>query len=798
MPGFSSILPALHRRSSSIRERLRTVSISSSTKNQGTSSRPASYHPYSVYQQSSSSMSPPPPAIAILDSSEVTQKILEAILDSPNGRRTLSRLARTCRAWLDPALNVLWRELDSLVPVLGLFPSHLLKKARKPGLGLTTPPLEKDWEKILKYGGKVLRITYDEISNNVSNSIFPMLEEHRPRTYLLPNLQHLTWRVTSPDNLDRAALFLSSDLQGLVLHLGGAGTKFPTLPAFLADLGSRMKLQSFSINYSVALPDTFTDLLLPQDRLERLAIVAPGALSPIVGKWVAYLPRLKSLQLDLSSRSLVVVDGFFGELGSGSSTPNSVESHTDSGVFSADEVDFTEIRKSLLRLTGDAKKGVIFPALTQLQLTGQASNITAFLKHLSNPLTQLDIVIEDPPDAADWRDLSVMICEQFGSSLTYLRIGATLSSKFGDLVRSTSRAAPAPSRLSLEHLSSLPVLARLIVELPESVIFVAADVASLAKACPSLEEVRLCPLARFSAAIPPQLSLEDLAPLVRDCRRLNTLAVVINAKGSSAVMEASASSKSLLWLHVGHSWVTDTLQVAILLSHFAPHLETIKWYTERNRPGFVEANARSWQRVSDILPHLQRLRLSERQRAPVAPPQKEVVVEYVQVVAPRPPMSDKAIDATVVSVDCGVEAKPSTAELSVQAMPSLRDQETQASPPYVSIATDATPQTVETEVDATPEPIEAIPLTVEAPVEETARVGPSQMNCAGSPPSLVSLSSFASLFSFMCRLFISYPLSIPLRVLHTALGFFKPPSDAFAQSARGGDDIALDTLNVRP
>ncbi|KAJ7675364.1 hypothetical protein B0H17DRAFT_945974 [Mycena rosella] len=745
-------------------------------------------------------MGSPPSAIAILDSVEVTQKILEAILDSPNGRRTLSRLARTCRAWLDPALSVLWRELDSLVPILGLFPPHLLKKVKKPGLGLTTPPLEKDWEKILRYGGRVLRITYDEISNNVSSSVFPIFEEHRPKTYLLPNLQHLTWRIISPENLDRAALFLTSDLQGLVLHLGGAGTKFPTLPAFLADLGGRMKLQSFSIYSSISLPDTFPDLLAPQGKVERLAVVAPGALSPTVGRWAAHLPFLKSLQLDLSGRSLFAVDGFFRELKSGDSTPNSVESHTDSGVFSGEEVDFTEIRKSLLRLTGDTKKSVAFPALTQLHLTGSAANITAFLTHLSGPLTQLEIVIEDPPDAADWRDLSALICERFGSSLTSLRIGATLSSKFGDLVRSTSRAAPALSRLTLEHLSSLPVLARLIIELPESVIFVATDITSLAKACPKLEEVRLCQQARFTAATPPQLSLEDLAPLVRDCRRLHTLAVVINAKGASQEggPEASATSRSLLWLHVGHSWVTDTLQVAILLSHFAPYLETVKWFMERNRPGFVEANSRSWQRVSDILPHLQNLRLTERR---AAVPQKEVVVEYVHVVAPRPPTSDKAIDATVVAVDCGVDARPSTTENSVQATPSLKDCQTQASPLYASVAVDAVPRTVETEVDAVPETVETEvdatttePATVPEPVEERENTNADlrdPLHCSGPPTHhLVSLPSFASLFGFLCRTFIAFPLSLPMRVLG-AVFKARPPRDS-------GGDVALDTLNVRP
>lgn len=75
----------------------------------------------------------------ILRDPDTTTKLLEAILESPNGRRSLSRLARTCRALSEPALNILWRELDSIVPIIGLFPSQLLKKSRKPGMGLVRP-----------------------------------------------------------------------------------------------------------------------------------------------------------------------------------------------------------------------------------------------------------------------------------------------------------------------------------------------------------------------------------------------------------------------------------------------------------------------------------------------------------------------------------------------------------------------------------------------------------------------------------------------------------------------------------
>lgn len=72
----------------------------------------------------------------ILRNAAVTEYLLETILAQPGGRRMVSRLARTCKALSEPAFDTLWRELDSLVPIIGLFPNSLLKKTRRPGLGL--------------------------------------------------------------------------------------------------------------------------------------------------------------------------------------------------------------------------------------------------------------------------------------------------------------------------------------------------------------------------------------------------------------------------------------------------------------------------------------------------------------------------------------------------------------------------------------------------------------------------------------------------------------------------------------
>ena len=668
-------------------------------------------------------------------------------------------------------------------------------------------PLEEDWKKILKYGERVRRIAYEESANNVSASIFPVFDEYRPRTYILPRLLQLIWRAETPAGLDRCALFLSPELQSLTLEIG---TRFPQLNAFLADMSSRTRLSTFSFISPTTLPDAFTELLLRQDSLEKLILVAPGALSPGVGRWIASLAQLKSLQLDLSGRSMIAVEGFFEELRprSGDSTPTSVGS-TDSGVFSGDEVDFSEIRKSALRLTGDLRSKGSFAQMRQLQLTGDVSNIAVFLKHLTSPLTQLDLVIEDPPDKADWQDLSTMFCERFGASLQLLRITATGSSRFSDLVRSTSRAEPSSSRLSLEHLSSLSNLSRLEIDLPESIVFSSSDIVYLAKACPNIEVLRLCPVARFPTSTgPPKLTLDALAPLMSGCRRLHTLAVVVNAKrGSTEVLTARlTSSRSLLRLHVGHSWVNDPLQVTILLSHFAPYLENLKWFHEKNRPGFVEANARGWQKVSDSLPHLQNVRLAERQ-----------VTSYHEY--KRPPTSDKGIDATITTVDRGIHVRPRTVDSSVQFSPTLVSRMVEVKPNYISISIGATPHTVDASVHAsasvTDQSVDARPPT-ELVLTEVHSTASKSVETAFQPPSDTPKSishpyhrylifpSVFGLFSFACRLVISYPLSIPLRILSLLARFHwkgKERQDTGSEhvplDSSSTPDIGLENLQVR-
>ncbi|KAI1789766.1 hypothetical protein LXA43DRAFT_1182999 [Ganoderma leucocontextum] len=707
-------------RLASLRSRKSTVSLKSTA-----STKVDNYTPYAVHQQK---MKP-----IILRDADATQKLLEAILETPQGRRSVSRLARTCNGLQGagferplarsrqphstprPGMGLV-RLLSQSAPQASLL-TQLFTSVAPPSLlssisEQTKAPERDDWARVLAYGMRVKSIGYVEMSGNIAPSILPLLEEHRPAIFILPNLTSLTWKVETAANLERCRMFLAPFIESVQLEVG---SKSPRIDDILEEIASHKGLKSFSFTLHTNLPDKFTETFQDNVKLEKLALTAPGALAARVGKWASGLPLLKTLGVDLSARSTTAVEGFFDDIspGSGYSTPSSVGG-TDSGVFSADEADFSEARKAAVRLTRDGPRRGAFAKLSNLTLTGEAANLTMFLKHLTSPLNQLDLVMEDPPMPLDWHSLCVVVSDQFADTLQSLRISATSASRFGELVRATSRGGDAPMHhLPLTYFSMLPRLWRFEVDLPESVIFEEKDLKHIARICPNIEILRLSPNARFpSTGPPPSITLESTVPLTRDCRWLHTLAVVMNAAELSSDDVYSTRvvcSRSLLRLHVGHSWVKNPLQTAVLLSHLTPYLETLKYFEPKSRAGAVEANSSAWQRVAEILPHVQHIRLSERKLQPPPAP-------YVP-----PPKSDKAIDATPIMFDAAVSVRPQVQEISIQAVPEVVDSGVQIMPETTEVSIDATPVLVEAEVMAVPEyseaSIDAIPPTEEKGTE---------------------------------------------------------------------------------
>ena len=135
---MSSPSPSLNRRGSlkdylsslSMRSKLPSIRSRKSVTSLNSISDDDNYAPYAAHQQN---MVP-----IILRDAEVTKRLLECILESPGGRKVLARLARTCKAFKEPALDMLWRDLDSFVPLASAFPNALMKRAKKPAMGFVS------------------------------------------------------------------------------------------------------------------------------------------------------------------------------------------------------------------------------------------------------------------------------------------------------------------------------------------------------------------------------------------------------------------------------------------------------------------------------------------------------------------------------------------------------------------------------------------------------------------------------------------------------------------------------------
>lgn len=603
--------------------------------------------------------------------------------------------------------------------------------------------------------------------------------------------------MQTASGLERATLFLNPTLKVVNLQVESQLAQFGN---FLADLSSRTKLTGFSFASPTFLPDNFTELVRNQKGLEKVELVAPGALGSDIGRWSAKLPRLKSLQLDLTGRSSIAVEGFFDQVKkSGYDTPSSIGSH-DSGIFSNEEFDFSEFRKSVIRLTdedeyygGQRQEAGPFRHLKKLQLTGDISNINVFLGHLSSGLNTLDLVIEDPPERADWNDFCQLICEKFGDSLQSLRITATS--------KSVSKSEPSNVHLPLHNLVYVPNLLRLDIDLPESVVFVPADLERIGYACPRLEVLRLCPLARFQNSA-PQINLEALGWLTRGCKNLHTLHVNVDAQpGSLPILQnRTLSSTSLQRLHFGNSWIEDPLQVSVLLSHLTPNLQSLKWFQDKNRPGYKETHDKNWQTVSETLPHLQTMRHIERSFAtPAALPIQRVLLE-------------KCIDATVEMLSMGIQVRPRTISAMIQATPSFVSRDVDATVEKHSISIDATPEMEDVGVGATVSHAEAsidacpvkvsVSTAVDMSVFHTMEVeeGPKPKD-RGLRWQQPFLQPVYAILSSLYRIFIFYPLSLPPRFFNAIFGNLKRKNTRKAPEGGDGDistdnDVSMETVRV--
>ncbi|KAH7890283.1 hypothetical protein F5I97DRAFT_7483 [Phlebopus sp. FC_14] len=148
--------------------------------------------------------------------------------------RSLARLARTCRAFKDPALDTLWASLDSIdaliqcLPgawtayplwdrdangnILGRWPRYL-----EGSFGFVRPLTDDDWPIIMSYARRVRELTIrnDELHFRSIDSFLHLVNAPTAPALLFPNLRVLSWF----DDRDEAFPCLDRCLSPTLSHL---------------------------------------------------------------------------------------------------------------------------------------------------------------------------------------------------------------------------------------------------------------------------------------------------------------------------------------------------------------------------------------------------------------------------------------------------------------------------------------------------------------------------------------------------------------------------------------------------
>ncbi|KAJ7633549.1 hypothetical protein DFH06DRAFT_1139886 [Mycena polygramma] len=242
---------------------------------------------------------------------ELVELIAEQLGDSPSqrsswhvpksSRRDLSALARTSKSFLDSALDVLWRNQDTLLNLLRCMPADLWcinECANEDGwptfvftIHLQRTILPADWERPLFYLYRVKSLSLGDEYLFESLDFFEGLDLCLPTEHMFPNLEKLVWIPESGEAFHHVRLFLAPQLKDLCL---GSIRSVPHLSIF-STLAIRCPyLTNLCVYTPLAELSSMSAFVRASSRLQLIAV--PGLDAAAIAH-IATPPDLRSMTL---------------------------------------------------------------------------------------------------------------------------------------------------------------------------------------------------------------------------------------------------------------------------------------------------------------------------------------------------------------------------------------------------------------------------------------------------------------------------------------------------------------------
>ncbi|PPQ80654.1 hypothetical protein CVT25_001635 [Psilocybe cyanescens] len=182
-------------------------------------------------------MSPQAQLIGTFELVELIFSFFDSPIEVKGSRKTLLNAALTCKAFFNPAMDILWSSIDSWTALLKLIPKvqYLPSGGMRTNLFTTTDVLdEDDLQRLCLYSQRVKCIRFSNFTEFVSTHIYSSIKHLSPNN-IFPNLAKLHIDDIGGlymDNLNGLSIIPSPSL--FSLHIGGITP--PTEAKYISDV----------------------------------------------------------------------------------------------------------------------------------------------------------------------------------------------------------------------------------------------------------------------------------------------------------------------------------------------------------------------------------------------------------------------------------------------------------------------------------------------------------------------------------------------------------------------------------
>ncbi|KAG2135502.1 hypothetical protein DEU56DRAFT_981124 [Suillus clintonianus] len=459
-------------------------------------------------------------------------------ISSYTKRSSLPALASTCREFEHPALDVLWRNLQSVTPLVSCLPSGLFQTSGK-GLALQKPADGKVWDAFFKYSSRVHSITAIASLSILGTLSLLMLSCPSTPAFFFPNLRKLSLH---DDGGRSTAEFLRMacvpSLVELDLQIHSASS--PAL-LVLSSLGTLCPhLQCMTVTLTRATDDSLRKIspfiTQPVSQLHHLHTLSVCDLGNKSIEYLMQLRALQSLSLDFNGSS-------------------SWDIRPDTQLPGFHDLKFLGLSARTVERASNFFSSFQIVRSKEIKVEF-IYRVAEFSASGSEMLSQFFAILQERCDNDKLESFSLV------------GLSKRIPTEFGIFI--SLRAFRNLTRLVIENGCDIPMSDE--------------ELCQLAKAWPKLQVLKFSRYAN-TIAVP---TFHGLMGLLRLCPALTSLALVIDTTELDGIdlkrPGGGLCNKHLKFLALGNSPMESPLNVAVIIGGLFPRLEQVQpepWSSDR-------------------------------------------------------------------------------------------------------------------------------------------------------------------------------------------------------------------------